>query len=59
MLDPELLIGDAPIGSGFNAAVVSHGRPLGDAASVAAAVLRVHAGPDAGREFPLAPRSTA
>ena len=56
VLQPDLLIGDAPIGSGFNAAVVAHasqGGPTG-APRAAAAVLRVHNGPESGREVPLA-----
>ena len=54
VLAPDLLIGDAPIGSGFNAAVVAHaprGAVGGDGA--AAATMHVRSGPDAGREFPL------
>jgi S-DNA-T family DNA segregation ATPase FtsK/SpoIIIE len=52
VLDPALRIGDAPIGSGFDAAVVS---PAARSAAQErpSAVLRVHSGPDAGREFPL------
>jgi S-DNA-T family DNA segregation ATPase FtsK/SpoIIIE len=53
MLDPELPIGDAPIGSGFNAAVVPHSPRSARASEGAAAVMRVVSGPDAGREFPL------
>ncbi|KQV26090.1 FtsK/SpoIIIE domain-containing protein [Yonghaparkia sp. Root332] len=55
-LPADQLIGDAPIGSGFIARVVpdtAHARPRRGGA--AAAVLRVHSGPDAGREFALAP----
>ncbi|WP_022889708.1 FtsK/SpoIIIE domain-containing protein [Agromyces italicus] len=53
VLDPQVLIGDAPIGSGFNAAVVAHApRPSG-AAAAAIAVMRILSGPDAGREFGL------
>lgn len=52
VLDPGTLAADAPIGSGFDAAVVSPAaRPAGADAPVA--VMHVHAGPDAGREFPL------
>ncbi|WP_022893903.1 FtsK/SpoIIIE domain-containing protein [Agromyces subbeticus] len=55
VLAPELLIGDAPIGSGFNAAVVAQtsGGPAGRSGETAAAVLRVLNGPEAGREIPL------
>lgn len=56
VLQPDLLVGDAPIGSGFNAAVVAHaarGRVQGDP-SAPAAVMLVRSGPDAGREFTLA-----
>lgn len=52
VLDPGTLATDAPIGSGFNAAVVSPAaRAAGADAPVA--VMHVHSGPDAGREFPL------
>ncbi|MGR2752992.1 FtsK/SpoIIIE domain-containing protein [Agromyces arachidis] len=52
VLDPGTLAADAPIGSGFDAAVVSPSasRPGGGAP---VAVMHVHSGPDAGREFPL------
>lgn len=55
VLQPELLIGDAPIGSGFNAAVVAHApRTASQGGSArAAAILHVRSGLDAGREFPL------
>ncbi len=56
-LDPEALIGEAAIGSGFIAAVTPvETRGDGGESSRAdriAAILRVHSGPDAGREFPL------
>ncbi len=51
-LEPQLLLADAPLGSGFHAAVVPH-APSGRDRSVAA-ILRVVSGPDAAREFPLA-----
>ncbi|MDO8337758.1 MAG: FtsK/SpoIIIE domain-containing protein [Microcella sp.] len=51
-LDPALLLADAPIGSGFHAAIAPH-APTARSRS-AAAVMRVLSGPDAGREFPLA-----
>ena len=50
-LDPELLAGDAPIGSGFNARVVESVGRFGD--GEVAAMLRVHSGPDAGLQFEL------
>ena len=59
VLQPDLLLGDAPIGSGFNAAVVAHTVPGAGAGSgvgaggETAAVMRVHNGPEAGREIPL------
>lgn len=52
VLDPGTLAADAPIGSGFNAAVVAPAvRAAG--ADAAVALMHVHSGPDAGREFPL------
>ena len=60
VLAPDLLIGDAPIGSGFNAAVVTHaarGAVGGDGA--AAATMHVRSGPDAGRAVPAAGAATA
>ncbi|MFF2387779.1 FtsK/SpoIIIE domain-containing protein [Agromyces sp. NPDC058104] len=53
VLDPQVLIGDAPIGSGFNAAVVAHAPRPNGATAEAVAVMRVHSGADAGREFGL------
>ncbi|ANJ27899.1 FtsK/SpoIIIE domain-containing protein [Agromyces aureus] len=54
VLDPQVLIGDAAIGSGFNAAVVAGQTAGGQGGqSAVAAVMRVHNGPDAGREFGL------
>lgn len=54
VLQPELLIGDAPIGSGFNAAVIAHApAAAGGDRTAPAAILYVRSGPDAGREFPL------
>jgi S-DNA-T family DNA segregation ATPase FtsK/SpoIIIE len=57
-LAPDVLIGEAPIGSGFIAALTAvaanaGGRHGGAAQQAPAAVIRVHAGPDAGREFPV------
>ncbi|WP_430647850.1 FtsK/SpoIIIE domain-containing protein [Agromyces sp. GXS1127] len=52
VLDPGTLAADAPIGSGFNAAVVSPAARTA-AADAPVAVMHVHSGPDAGREFPL------
>ncbi|SEB49506.1 DNA segregation ATPase FtsK/SpoIIIE, S-DNA-T family [Paramicrobacterium humi] len=53
-LDPALPIGEAPVGSGFDARVVHAEayRPRGSAAAPIA-VLRVESGPDAGLEVPL------
>jgi S-DNA-T family DNA segregation ATPase FtsK/SpoIIIE len=51
-LPPNLPIAEAPIGSGFIAAVTPVAAKAGVAGSVtAAAVVRVLGGPDAGREF--------
>ncbi len=52
VLEPELLVGDAPIGSGFNVALVAH-APKAPRSSAAAAVMRVLNGPEAGREVLL------
>ncbi|GAA3764368.1 FtsK/SpoIIIE domain-containing protein [Microbacterium kribbense] len=56
MLDPDLLIGDAPIGSGFVASVASLGAgytPERSGAGPAVATLHVVAGPFAGHQFAL------
>lgn len=56
MLNPDLLVGDAPIGSGFLAEVINVGpnhASVGGAGARPAAVLTVVAGPAAGQEFPL------
>lgn len=56
MLNPDLLVGDAPIGSGFLAEVVNVGpnrASVGNAGARPAAVLRVVSGPAIGQEFPL------
>ncbi|WP_102194567.1 FtsK/SpoIIIE domain-containing protein [Microbacterium aurantiacum] len=56
MLMPDLLIGDAPIGSGFLAEVVNVGpnrAAVGSAGARPAALLSVVSGPAAGQEFPL------
>jgi S-DNA-T family DNA segregation ATPase FtsK/SpoIIIE len=54
VLAPDLLIGDAPIGSGFNAAVVPHTGSAGAVRSNApAAALQIHSGPEAGRRIEL------
>lgn len=50
-LQPDLLIADAPLGSGFHAAVAAHATA--ERSRTAVAVMRVLSGPDAGREFPL------
>ncbi|GAB3618683.1 FtsK/SpoIIIE domain-containing protein [Okibacterium endophyticum] len=55
-LSPDLLVGDAPIGSGFLAEVVDVGSSRAAAGAVRArpsAVLTVVSGPSAGQEFPL------
>ncbi|GAA2044924.1 FtsK/SpoIIIE domain-containing protein [Agromyces tropicus] len=52
VLDPGTLAADAPIGSGFNAAVVSPSSRTA-AGDAPVAIMHVHSGPDAGREFPL------
>lgn len=56
MLNPDLLVGDAPIGSGFLAEVVNVGpnrASVGGAGARPAALLSVISGPAAGQEFPL------
>ncbi|MEE2815823.1 MAG: FHA domain-containing protein, partial [Actinomycetota bacterium] len=55
-LNPDLLIGDAPVGSGFLAEVVNLGPNRAATtmlSSRAAALLTVVSGPAAGQEFPL------
>ncbi|MFC6355186.1 FtsK/SpoIIIE domain-containing protein [Luethyella okanaganae] len=54
-LQPDVLIAEAPIGSGFNATVIAHGRRAASRAESrpAAALLRVHNGAEAGREIRL------
>ncbi|WP_448005898.1 FtsK/SpoIIIE domain-containing protein [Agromyces bauzanensis] len=52
VLDPETLVADAPIGSGFNAAVVPHVVQATPARAVGA-VLQVLNGPEAGRRVEL------
>jgi S-DNA-T family DNA segregation ATPase FtsK/SpoIIIE len=56
-LDPATPIGDAPIGSGFDASVVP-AAPGSAGSSATAALMRIHSGPDAGRTIPLAAGST-
>jgi S-DNA-T family DNA segregation ATPase FtsK/SpoIIIE len=53
VLEPHLLIGDAPIGSGFNVAVVAHAPTRSRTDASAAAVMRILNGPETGREVPL------
>ncbi|MFJ4253644.1 FtsK/SpoIIIE domain-containing protein [Microbacterium sp. NPDC090003] len=56
MLTPDLLVGDAPLGSGFLAEVVNLGpnrASVGTAGARPAAVLTVVAGPATGQEFAL------
>ncbi|MGA7147724.1 MAG: FtsK/SpoIIIE domain-containing protein [Microbacterium sp.] len=56
LLEPDMMISDAPIGSGFLASVVNLGVdyvPTRRAGGPAAAVIYVVAGPFAGREFQL------
>ncbi|GAB2830500.1 FtsK/SpoIIIE domain-containing protein [Microbacterium insulae] len=50
-LDPSASIGDAPIGSGFDASIVP-AAASGDG-EVTAAVMRIHNGPEAGRTVAL------
>ena len=58
-LQPDVLIGEAPIGSGFVASVTTLTRPNGERRSAeieakpVAAIFTVNGGPDAGREFQL------
>jgi len=56
-LDPTALVGDAPLGSGFDATVVQ-ATPEAYASGEAAAVMQILTGPEAGRVVPL-PRGTS
>ena len=59
VLPADSLIGDSPIGSGFNAAVVADtARARSSASTAPAAVLEVRSGPDAGRRMELRPGHT-
>ncbi|WP_251451726.1 FtsK/SpoIIIE domain-containing protein [Microbacterium sp. Marseille-Q6648] len=51
-LDPTSLVGEAPIGSGFDASIVP-AVPAAGAGGPTAAIMRIHSGPDAGRTVPL------
>ncbi|MEJ3404462.1 FtsK/SpoIIIE domain-containing protein [Rathayibacter sp. YIM 133350] len=55
-LDPDHVFSESAIGSGFNATVVPHTGRVGShaGAAPAAAELRIHNGPDAGRTIALA-----
>ncbi|WEK61966.1 MAG: FtsK/SpoIIIE domain-containing protein [Candidatus Microbacterium colombiense] len=56
MLSPDLLVGDAPLGSGFLAEVVNVGPNRASVANIGArpaALLSVVSGPASGQEFPL------
>ncbi len=56
LLDPNLLISDAPVGSGFVASIVNLGSDYvsaRNASAPVAAILRITGGPLAGSEFPL------
>src|SRR5690606_20004276 len=56
MLNPDLLIGDAPIGSGFLAEVINVGANTASVGTVGAhpaVLITVVSGPAAGQEFPL------
>ncbi|WP_173923554.1 FtsK/SpoIIIE domain-containing protein [Agromyces sp. Marseille-P2726] len=53
VLEPHLLVGDAPLGSGFNVAVVAHAPTKVGTDTAVAAVMRILNGPEAGREVPL------
>ncbi|BDV29704.1 FtsK/SpoIIIE domain-containing protein [Microbacterium terricola] len=52
-LDPTALIAQAPIGSGFDAAVVPAVAAPESGSAATAALLRIHNGPEAGRTIPL------
>jgi S-DNA-T family DNA segregation ATPase FtsK/SpoIIIE len=52
-LHPDALIGEAEIGSGFIVSVTPLASRAQAGGTAVAAILRVHAGPDAGREIPL------
>ena len=58
-MTPDTLIGEAPIGSGFNARVVNLGQRTSSAVmddgTEVVATLRVVSGPDAGAEYQLRP----
>lgn len=56
-LDPERPIGDAPVASGFAVRLVSVASSPVGARSDAVLVVKVTAGPDKGKEFPLGPGS--
>ena len=59
VLPADALIGDAPIGSGFNAAVVADtARARSSASTAPAALLEVRSGPEAGRRVELRPGHT-
>jgi S-DNA-T family DNA segregation ATPase FtsK/SpoIIIE len=56
MLNPDLLVGDAPLGSGFLAEVINLGAnraSTGATGAHPAVLITVVAGPAAGQEFPL------
>ena len=52
VLEPDLAVGEAPLGSGATVAVVAPGAPQ-RAQKTSAAMLRIVEGPDSGKEFPL------
>lgn len=52
-LDPTSHLGDAPIGSGFDAEIVPASISAYRASDSVAAIMQVHTGPDAGRTIPL------
>ena len=52
LIEPQVSIGDAPLANGSTIAIAASRTPQA-AASGAVAVLRVIAGPDKGKEFPL------
>jgi S-DNA-T family DNA segregation ATPase FtsK/SpoIIIE len=56
-LDPAMPIGDAAIGSGFDASIVPAVPAAGDGAATAA-LMHILSGPDAGKTVPLAAGST-
>ncbi|GAB3603729.1 FtsK/SpoIIIE domain-containing protein [Microbacterium aureliae] len=56
-LDPAALVGEAPLGSGFDASIVP-AVPAAEAGGPAAALMRIRSGPEAGRTVALSAGAT-